>query len=76
MGTRNLLDGVEIYTEKFKFRTDGETMCEDDYDLPIDDIDFDQLPDQDVWALIYGEYIQRQKIIEVNGFGVTQVNTY
>ncbi|GHV66802.1 hypothetical protein FACS1894199_10970 [Bacteroidia bacterium] len=75
-GTRNMLDGIEIYTKKLQFRTDGDTMNEDAYDKPIDEIDFDTLPDDDVWALVYGEYIEKQRITEINGFGVTQVNTF
>jgi hypothetical protein len=75
-GIRNTLEEIEIYSEKFQFRTDGETMWEDSYDKPIDEIDFDTMSDKDVWALVYGEYIEKQKINEINGFGVTQVKTF
>jgi hypothetical protein len=75
-GTRNVLEGVEIYTEKFKFRTDGDTMWEDSYDKPIEEIDFNTMTDEDVWALVYGEYIEKQRITEINGFGITQVDTF
>ena len=75
-GTRNILGGVEIYTKKFQFRTDGDTMLEDWYDQPIDEIDFDTMSDDDVWALVYGEYIEKQRITEINGFGITQIKTY
>ena len=75
-GTRNMLEGVEIYTEKFQFRTDGDTMWEDSYDKPINEIDFDAMPDKDVWALVYGEYIEKQRINEISGFGVMQVKTF
>jgi hypothetical protein len=75
-GVRNMLEEIEIYIKKFQFRTDGDTMWEDSYDKPIDEIDFDTMPDEDVWALVYGEYIERQKINEINGFGVTQVKTF
>lgn len=72
-GTRNMLEGVEIYTKKIQFRTDGDTMWEDSYDKPIDEIDFDTMPDNDIWALVYGEYIEKQRINEIDGFGLTQV---
>jgi hypothetical protein len=72
-GTRNMLEGVEIYTKKFKFRTDGDAMWEDSYDKPIDEIDFDSMPDNDVWALVYGEYFEKKRINEIDGFGITQV---
>ena len=67
---------MEIYTKKIQFRTDGDTMWEDSYDEPIDEIDFNSMPDKDVWALVYGEYIEKQRISEINGFGITQVKTY
>lgn len=75
-GTKSILEGVEIYTKKIKFRTDGDTMLEDSYDKPIDEIDFETMPDEDVWALVYGEYIEEQRINEINGFGVMQVKTF
>lgn len=75
-GTKNTLGGMEIYTKKIQFRTDGDTMWEDSYDEPIDEIDFNSMPDKDVWALVYGEYIEKQRISEINGFGITQVKTY
>lgn len=75
-GTRNILEGVEIYTEKLQFRTDGDTMWEDSYDKPINEIDFDSISDEDVWALVYGEYIEKQRINEISGFGITQVRTF
>ena len=51
-------------------------MLEDWYDQPIDEIDFDTMSDDDVWALVYGEYIEKQRITEINGFGITQIKTY
>jgi hypothetical protein len=74
-GTKNILEGVELYTKKFQFRTD-DTMWEDSYDQPINEIDFDTMPDEDVWALVYGEYIDKQRISKINGFGVTKVESY
>lgn len=75
-GTRNMLEGAEIYTKKFKFRDDGDAMWEDSYDKPIEEIDFNEMLDEDVWELVYGEYIIKQRITEINGFGVTQVKVY
>jgi hypothetical protein len=28
-GTRNIIEGVEVYSKKFQFRDDGDTMCDD-----------------------------------------------
>jgi len=72
-GTRNMLEGEEIYTKKVNFRTDGDTMFEDSYDQPIDEIDFSSMTDNDVWSLIYGEYIGKQKITHIDGFGITKI---
>ena len=73
-GTRNIIEGVEIYSKKFQFRTDGDTMWEDSYDRPIAEIDFTSMSDEDVWALVYGEYIEKHRINNIHGFGATQIN--
>lgn len=75
-GTRNIIEGIEIYSKRFQFRDDGDTMYEDSYDKPIEEIDFSSLTDEDVWALVFGEYVIKRRITDINGFGVTQVKTY
>lgn len=72
-GTRNIIEGTEIYTKKVVFRTDGDTMFEDSYDQHIEKIDFNLLKDQEIWALLYGEYIEKHKITQVDGFGITRI---
>jgi hypothetical protein len=73
-GTRNIIEGVEIYSKKIQFRTDGDTMWEDSYDIPIAEIDFSSISDENVWALVYGEYIEKHRISNIHGFGATQIN--
>ncbi|MDD3490188.1 MAG: hypothetical protein PHR62_09920, partial [Paludibacter sp.] len=75
-GTRNIIEGIEIYSKRFQFRDDGDTMYEDSYDKSIEEIDFSSLTDEDVWALVFGEYVIKRRITDINGFGVTQVKTY
>jgi hypothetical protein len=75
-GTRVMLEGEEIYTKKFKFRTDGDCMFDDDFDEPIDDVDFAKLSDEKLWAYIFGEYFLNGRIYGLNGFGATQVETF
>lgn len=75
-GTRNIIEGIEIYSKRFQFRDDGDTMYEDSYDKPIEEIDFSSLTDEEVWALVFGEYVIKRRITDINGFGVTQVKTY
>lgn len=74
-GTRVMLEGVEIYTKHVKFNTDGDCMFADSYDKPYDDIDFSVFVEKDMWALIYGEFIAKNRISEIEGFGVTKVDT-
>ncbi|RZT95922.1 hypothetical protein EV201_0550 [Ancylomarina subtilis] len=74
-GTRVMLEGVEIYTKHFKFEDGGDCMFADSYDKPYDEIDFSVFEEKDIWALIYGEFIARNRISDVEGFGVTKVDT-
>jgi len=74
-GTRVMLEGVEIYTKHFKFNDGGDCMFADSYDKPYGEIDFSGFEEKDIWALIYGEFIARNKISDVEGFGVTKVDT-
>lgn len=74
-GTRVMLEGFEIYTKHFKFMTDSDCMFSDSFDKPYDEIDFSIFDDKDMWALIYGEFIGRNKICDIEGFGVTKVDT-
>ena len=74
-GTRVMLEGFEIYTKHFKFRTDGDCMFFDSYDKPYEEIDFSIFDEKDMWALIYGEFIAQNRISDVEGLGVTKVDT-
>ena len=66
-GTRVMLEGVEIYTKYFKFNTDGDCMFADSYDKPYDNIDFSSFEEKDIWELIFGEFIERNKLSEEIG---------
>ncbi len=74
-GTKVMLEGVEIYTKYFKFNTDDDCMFADSYDKPYNDINFLDFEEKDIWALIYGEFIARNKISDIEDFGVTKVDT-
>lgn len=74
-GTRVMLGGVEIYTKQFKFDDGGDCMFADSYDRPYEEIDFSAFEEKDIWALILGEFIARNRISEIEGFGVTKVDT-
>ncbi len=74
-GTRVMLEGVEIYTKFYKFEDGGDCMFKDSYDIPYEEIDFSSYSDTEIWSLIYGEFIVRHKINEIEGFGVIKVDT-
>jgi hypothetical protein len=75
-GTRVYLEGKEIYTKAYKFATDGDCMWDDSFDKPVEEIDFAQLKEDELWAYIYGEYILNGRISGLRGFGCTQTETY
>jgi hypothetical protein len=74
-GTRVMLENEEIYTKIIKFNTEN-VLWNDFFDIPLDQVDFSTINIDDLWAYIYGEYILKGKIKEINGFGVTQTETY
>ena len=74
-GTRVMLEGIELYSKFYKFDNGGDCMFADSYDKPYEDIDFSQYSDNDIWLLIFGEFIVKSKITEIEGFGITKVNT-
>ncbi|MDA3806532.1 MAG: hypothetical protein PF440_01350 [Thiomicrorhabdus sp.] len=74
-GTRVMLEGVEIYTKHLKFNDGGDCMFADSYDKPYDEIDFSGFEEKDIWALIYGEFIEKNRISDVEGFGLSKVDT-
>lgn len=74
-GTRVMLEDEEIYTHKMTFSTD-EVMDASSQGRQHADVDLSALPDEEVWAYIFGEYILNGRIRELSGFGSTQVKTY
>ena len=50
-------------------------MFTDSYDEPYNKIDFSKFSAKDIWPLLYGEFIANNKISEIEGFGVTKVDT-
>jgi triacylglycerol esterase/lipase EstA (alpha/beta hydrolase family) len=75
-GTRVMLEGKEMYIKKVKFDDGGDSMFNDSYDKPIDQVDFENMSDEEVWTYINGEYILHGNIMRFWGLGATQVDTY
>jgi len=74
-GTRVFIENEEIYTYKVHFDT-GDTMLDSSLELPPDQMDFDSMNENDLWAYIFGEYILNGRLKNISGFGITQTETY
>ena len=74
-GTRVFIENEEIYTHKVHFSTD-ETMLDSTLELPPDQMDFSSMDEDDLWAYIFGEYILQGRLKNIDGFGITQTETY
>ncbi len=72
-GTCVFLEGKEIYTKRVKVRTE-ETMDDDAFDKPVEEIDFVKMPVDELWAYIFGEYIYKGKLNNISGFGLTKID--
>lgn len=74
-GTRVFIENEEIYTHKVHFSTD-ETMLDSSLELPPDQMDFSSMDEDDLWAYIFGEYILQGRLKDIDGFGITQTETF
>ena len=74
-GTYVMLEDEELYVKKIKFRTD-EVLLDDFFDMPVDQVDFSTINEDDLWAFIYGQYILDGRLKEIRGFGITQTEIY
>lgn len=75
-GTRIYLSEEEIYFKKFEFQTDGDITTKEYLEQEGKELDFSSISDEDIWSYIYGEYIMKGGIGDIEGFGSTQVKTY
>lgn len=74
-GTRTYLEDKEIYIKKIEFDTD-DSLTSEQLEAEEEIIDFSEIDDDKLWDLIRGEYILRGTLGTIQGFGVTQVETY
>lgn len=75
-GTRIYMEGEEMIFKKFKFQTDGDTICREWIEGEGKEVDVEKMTDDELWGYIYGEYILKGEIAKIAGFGSTQVETY
>lgn len=75
-GTRIYMDGEEMHFKKIKFQTDGDTIDKEYLVAENSELDFSSIDDDELWSYIYGEYILNGELGKIQGFGLTQVETY
>lgn len=75
-GTRIILGDEEMYFKKVKFNTDGGTNTREWIEEAGNTVDLDKMTDEEVWEYIYGEYIMKGNLGQIEGFGTTQVDSY
>lgn len=69
------LKDKKIYTLKIRFN-DDETIDDNFIKEERKNMDLSFLPDKELWAYIYGEYLLNGRIKYLSGFGLTQIETY
>ena len=64
----------EVYSKRYALLKKRDCKYDDSFDKPIEDLDFANLSDDDLWAYIYGEYFVNGRLSnELKGFGSVQV---
>lgn len=67
-------NGNTIYLRQYDFSKKPDSKFDGSFDKPIEEVDFDALSDDEVWAYIYGEYLVNARLAgELKGFGMLQV---
>jgi len=74
-GTRVFLEGKEMYTLRVNFSTDS-VMYDESFDKPIDEVDFSNLSEEELWEYFLGVYVLDYKVETFKGLGSTQVETF
>jgi len=64
----------EVYSKRYALLKKRDCKYDNSFDKPIEDVDFSNLSDDDLWAYIYGEYFVNGRLSnELKGFGSVQV---
>jgi len=74
-GTKVYWEGSELYVKKYEFDTD-EITTDHVYEEQKEEVDFKAISDDDLWNYIRGQFFAMGDLGRINGFGVTQVETY
>ncbi|MDR1541269.1 MAG: hypothetical protein LBU32_25400 [Clostridiales bacterium] len=74
--TGDLLEknGNAIYVKQYDFSKKPDSTFDSSFGVPIDEVDFSSLGDDEVWSYIHGEYLVNGRLAaELKGFGSLQV---
>ena len=74
-GTKVYIEDEEIYTYKIKFHT-NYTTDNSSLELTPAQADFSSMDEETLWEYIYGEYILKGHLNIIDGFGITQTESY
>jgi hypothetical protein len=74
-GTRVYWEGCDLYIKKYEFDTD-ETQTDQNIDEQDEELDFKNIPDEELWNYIRGQFLIMGDLGRIQGFGVTQVKSY
>lgn len=73
-GTKECLLDREVYTKRYALLKKRDCKYDDSFDKQIDEVDFETLSNEDLWAYIFGEYFVNGRLSnEFKGFGSVQV---
>lgn len=73
-GTKVKLLDREVYLKRYALLKKKDCKYDSSFDKPIEEIDFQNLSEEELWSYIYGEYFVNGRLSnEFKGFGSVQV---
>lgn len=73
-GKKISIDNTQVYYKQYDFEKKPDCKYNFSFDKPVEEIDFSQMGDDELWSYIYGEYFVNARLsTEFKGFGTTQV---
>lgn len=73
-GTKAKLLDREVYLKRYALLKKKDCKYDSSFDKPIEEIDFQNLSEEELWSYIYGEYFVNGRLSnEFKGFGSVQV---
>jgi hypothetical protein len=64
----------DLIMKQYDFSKKPQCKYDDSFSVPIEEVDFSKLSNEDLWSYIYGEYFVNARLSsELKGFGLVQV---